>query len=155
MVKASTMNTLIDLATEKVDKAAIVLGHTIKAGTEAEQKLTLLLQYREDYVVRFEENRKAGFSTEDYQNFHNFIDKLDEAISGQQRIVQEAKERINEAKAAWKECERKRASFEILKKRSVMSEMKKMAKREQKEADEFNNNRKARQVRQERQKREA
>lgn len=146
MVKSSTMETLISLATEEVEKAAVALGHTIKAGAEAEQKLTLLLQYREDYIGRFQENRKTGLSARDYQNYHNFIDKLDEAISGQQKVVKAAQERIDAAKAVWQECEKKRASYETLQKRADMKEMKKANKREQKEADEFNS-RKARMAR--------
>ncbi len=145
MAKSSTMTTLIDLATDEVEKAAVVLGHTIRAGAQAEQKLTLLLQYREDYVVRFQENRKSGLSAMDYQNYHNFIDKLDEAISGQQQVVKEAQGRIDAAKAAWQECEKKRASYETLQKRAVLKEMKAASKREQKEVDEFNS-RKARMV---------
>ncbi|MDL2284147.1 flagellar export protein FliJ [Oxalobacter sp. OttesenSCG-928-P03] len=143
MVKSSTMETLISLATDEVEKAAVALGHAIRAGAEAEQRLTLLLQYREDYVVRFQENRKTGLSAMDYQNYHNFIDKLDEAISGQQKIVQQAQERIDGAKAVWQECERKRASYETLQKRAEVRKMKKELKQEQKEADEFNS-RKAR-----------
>jgi flagellar FliJ protein len=137
------MKTLISLATEEVEKAAVFLGHTIRAGAEAEQKLALLLQYREDYMGRFQENRKTGFSAMDYQNFHNFIDKLDEAISGQQKMVQAAQERIDTAKVAWQACERKRASYETLQKRAEIKEMKKAGRREQREADEFNS-RKAR-----------
>ncbi len=143
MVKSSTMETLIGLAAEEVEKAAVVLGHKIKAGAEAEQKLTLLLQYREDYVVRFQENRKTGLSARDYQNYHNFIDKLDEAISGQQKVVKQAQERIDNAKVAWQECEKKRASYETLQKRAEAKELKKESKREQKDADEFSS-RKAR-----------
>lgn len=81
----------------------------------------------------------------DYQNYHNFIDKLDEAISGQQQVVKEAQGRIDAAKAAWQECEKKRASYETLQKRAVLKEMKAASKREQKEVDEFNS-RKARMV---------
>ncbi len=145
MAKSSTMTTLINLATDEVEKAAVVLGHTIKAGAQAEQKLTLLLQYREDYVVRFQENRKSGLSAMDYQNYHNFIDKLDEAISGQQQVVKEAQGRIDAAKAAWQESEKKRSSYETLQKRAVIKEMKAANRREQKEMDEFNN-RKARMI---------
>lgn len=143
MIKSSTMETLIGLATDEVEKAAIVLGHTIRSGAEAEQKLTLLLQYREDYVGRFDEHRKTGLSVMDYRNYQGFIDKLDEAISGQQQVVKQAKERINAAKTAWQECEKKRASYETLQKRAEVVRIKKENKREQKEADEFNS-RKAR-----------
>lgn len=141
MTKSSTMETLINLAAEEVEKAAVMLGHTIKAGAEAEQKLSMLLQYREDYVVRFQENRKMGLSVADYRNYSLFIDKLDEAISGQQQVVREAQGRIDAAKAAWQDCEKKRASYEILQERALEKERKKAARREQKESDEFNSRR--------------
>lgn len=137
MVKSSTMETLINLAAEEVERAAVVLGHTVTAGAQAEQKLALLVQYREDYVVRFEENRQAGLSVLGYKNYQFFIDKLDAAIDGQRQLVKQAQERIEEAKAAWQACERKRASYEILQTRAQMQAMKKESRREQKEADEF------------------
>jgi len=143
MINPSTLETLINLAAEAVEKAAVVLGRTMKAGAEAEQRLALLLQYRDDYVGRFQQSREAGLSVLDYRNYQNFIYKLDEAIIGQQEIVRQAQERIDEARAAWQECEKKRASYETLQTREKMRQIKKENKREQKEADEFNS-RKAR-----------
>ena len=143
MINPSTLETLIGLAAKEVEKAAVVLGHTMRACAETEQRLALLIQYREDYVERFQQNRKAGLSVLDYRNYLNFIDKLDEAITAQQQIVTQAKERVEEARAVWQECEKKKSSYETLQERERIRQIKKENRREQKEADEFNS-RKAR-----------
>ncbi|MDR1311446.1 MAG: flagellar export protein FliJ [Burkholderiaceae bacterium] len=143
MVDLPTMETLITLAANEVEKAAVRLGHMIRAGTDAEQKLTLLIQYREDYESRFSASRAGGVSVQDYRNFQLFMERLDEAINEQERVVAQAKQDIDLARKAWQECERKRASYDTLASREKLVRFRKELKREQKETDEFAN-RKAR-----------
>lgn len=57
------------------------------------KKLTLLLQYRDDYTARLQDNQAQGLSIEGYRNFQVFLDKLEQAIAGQQQIVQESNRR--------------------------------------------------------------
>lgn len=135
----STMNTLIELATEEVSEAAVRLGHAVKAATEAEEKLTLLMQYQDDYAARFQADREAGMTAKDYRNYTNFIEKLDQAIKGQQMVVQDARRQTERKKAEWQECERKRASYETLATRTKKAIQKKEDRKEQKETDEFAN----------------
>ena len=137
MTKPSTMEMLIDLATTEVDKAAVRLGHSIRFADEAEQKLVLLSQYREDYSARFQENRASGLTAMDYRNFQHFLDKLDQAIVGQQQLVRDAQKRIDEDRSLWQASERKRASFNTLATRAQKTIQKKENKIEQKQMDEF------------------
>src|SRR6478609_5948169 len=115
MANNSALDTLIELATNASDDAAKRLGHAVRANGDAEQKLAMLTQYREDYVLRFQGRMSsAGVTAAGYRNFQSFLDKLDEAIKGQQRVVQDAERRVGMERTAWQGCERKRLSYDIL-----------------------------------------
>lgn len=137
MATNPALETLIELATNQTDEAAKRLGRAIRACEDTEQKLALLLQYREDYESRFKTGLANGISAAGYRNFQLFLDKLDTAIAGQQQIVQDAKRRIIDERGAWQSCERKRMSFDTLATRAQQVEQRKENKRDQKLMDEF------------------
>lgn len=137
MSKSSTLDTLIELATDEAGKAAVQLGHSIRHATDAEQKLTMLVQYRDEYDARFQQNLKIGLSAGDYRNYQHFIDKLDQAIADQQQIVQMARNRIDQDRSSWQSSEKKRASFDTLATRAQKAAQKKESRIEQKEMDEY------------------
>lgn len=137
MAKSSALDTLIDLATKETDEAAKRLGRAVRVSEEAEQKLQLLLQYRDDYVARFQSSLQAGLSIAGHRNFQLFLDKLEEAIRGQERIIQDAQRRVDAERGAWQNSERKRMSFDTLATRAEKSYQLKETRREQKQTDEF------------------
>ena len=136
MADISALNTLIELATTKVDDAAARLGRAVRAVEEAEQKLALLSGYRDDYASRFQVTMASGFTPMAYRNFQGFMDKLDQAISGQQQVVRDAEWRVEQERKAWRESERKRISYDALCGRARKAEDLKVARREQKQTDE-------------------
>src|SRR5690349_5463950 len=104
----SPLDTLIELATKESEDAAQNLGAAIRTTEEAQEKLTLLLQYRDDYTARAQSGCIAGINAMEYRNFQAFLTKLDSAVAGQQAIVLSAQNRIAERRITWQECERKR-----------------------------------------------
>jgi flagellar protein FliJ len=131
------LETLIELATSQTDEAAKRLGLAIRACEDTEQKLTMLLQYREEYEARFQASLLSGLSAAGYRNFQLFLDKLDTAIAGQQKIVDDAKLRIVSERGQWQSCERKRMSYDTLATRMQKVEERKANKLDQKLMDEF------------------
>ncbi|HYD95699.1 MAG TPA: flagellar export protein FliJ [Noviherbaspirillum sp.] len=131
------LETLIELATTQTDEAAKRLGLAIRACEDTEQKLAMLLQYRDEYEARFRTGLSSGISMAGYRNFQLFMEKLDTAIAGQQRIVEDAKQRIVDERSAWQACERKRMSYGTLATRAQKVEERKANKRDQKLMDEF------------------
>ncbi|GAA4015117.1 flagellar export protein FliJ [Actimicrobium antarcticum] len=136
MAISSAIDTLIELAVKDTDEAAKRLGLAIRACEEVQQKLTLLMQYRDDYATRFQHSLSVGLSPSGYRNFQLFIDKLDGAIASQELVLLDAKRRIEEARSAWQENERKRMSYGTLASRALKAEQAKEAKRDQKAMDE-------------------
>jgi flagellar protein FliJ len=131
------LETLIELATSQTDEAAKRLGLAVRACEDTEQKLTMLLQYREEYEARFQASLLTGVTAAGYRNFQLFLDKLDTAIAGQQKIVNDAKRRIVDERSQWQSCERKRMSYDTLATRMLKAEERKANKLDQKLMDEF------------------
>jgi flagellar protein FliJ len=136
MNQPSALHTLIELAVTETDEAAKRLGQAIRAGEEAEKKLALLLQYRDDYAARFQANLTTGLTAQGYRNFQLFLEKLDSAISGQQQVVATAGIRIEKERGAWQAGERKRMSFNTLATRAEKDALRNENRRDQKATDE-------------------
>ena len=106
------------------------------AAADADQKLALLLQYRDEYGERFNQSLRQGLSPAGYQNFRNFIDKLDAAIAGQQQAVQQAKHSVERERGQWQASEKKRMSYDTLATRAQKQADLREQKRDQKQMDE-------------------
>ena len=136
MAKQSALDTLIELAQRDTDDAAKRLGVALKAVDEAEQKLTMLLGFRDDYGVKLEAAQIAGITPMAYRNFIAFIDKLEVAISGQREVVKIAQNRSANEKKIWQAAERKRLSYRTLSERAAVETLRVANKLDQKQMDE-------------------
>ena len=136
MANPSALETLIELAQRASDDAAKRLGAALKGVEEAEQKLQMLLGYRDDYAQRLDQAQMAGITPFAYANFVAFVGKLDNAINGQQEVLKHAKYKSELEKTAWQESERKRLSYRTLNDRAAAEALKIENKRDQKMMDD-------------------
>lgn len=132
----SPLATLIELTEKDVDEAAKLLGIAIRHHGETEQQLVLLEQYRGDYIERMQHQLTQGLNVKQYMNFQAFIGKLDAAIDGQKKIIQDAQYRVELARNRWQEHEKKRLSYNTLNDRAQHQAHKTELKRDQKQTDE-------------------
>jgi flagellar FliJ protein len=136
MANPSALDTLIELAQRDSDDAAKRLGVALKSAEEAEQKLQMLLGYRQDYADRLDQAQMNGITPFAYANFVAFVGKLDNAINGQQEVLKHAKYKSELEKATWQESERKRLSYRTLNDRAAAEALKIENKRDQKMMDD-------------------
>ncbi len=136
MATNTALLTLIELAEKQTDEAAKALGKALRQHQESEQQLGLLEQYRQDYALRFQQSAARGLSPGQYRNFVGFLNKLDEAILGQQNIVKDHEYRASLARSEWQQQEKKRLSYNTLQSRAEQVQLQKENKREQKQTDE-------------------
>ena len=136
MAKQSALDTLIVLAQRDTDDAAKRLGVALKAVDDAEQKLTMLLGFRDDYGIKLEAAQVAGITPMAYRNFVAFIDKLEIAINGQREVVKIAQNRSVNEKTIWQAAERKRLSYRTLSERAAVEALRLENKLDQKQMDE-------------------
>lgn len=136
MAKQSALTTLIELAERDADDAAKRVGAANQAVEEAQQKLEMLLGYRDEYARKLEAAQVAGITPQAYHNFVAFIVKLDNAVNGQHEVVKHAQFKSTQEKAAWQLVERKRLSYRTLNERALAQALHLENKRDQKAMDE-------------------
>ncbi len=137
MAASSALATLIELATQAAADAARRLGETIRQHEEAAQKLELLTRYRDDYALRGQADMAGGMSIAQFNNFQQFMARLDQAIAGQRQVVSAASQRADQARGTWMQCEQKKLSYATLNERAARSEIERANRREQKQNDEY------------------
>ncbi|MCX7166877.1 MAG: flagellar export protein FliJ [Rhodocyclales bacterium] len=71
---------LLDLSHLRLDEAARELGKLIAGEQEASQRLSLLVQYREEYHARFLAAAKNGIGPGEWSNYTRFFARIDDAI---------------------------------------------------------------------------
>lgn len=136
MNKPFTLQPLMDLAQHQNDAATRKLGLLNKQQQDAQGKLETLQQYRRDYQERMAESVQNGMGPAELRNFQMFINKLDDAIVQQSRVVQQSMASTQLGRGEFETTQRKLKSFGTLQKRHVETQDKIAAKQEQKAMDE-------------------
>lgn len=137
MASSNVLGMLKGIATKEVDEATEALAKAMKLANEAQAKQDMLNEYRLDYVKNLNKILEAGMGAEAYQNFQNFFGKLDQAIAGQQEVVELANQQVKVQKQLWQESQRKKLSYEVLSDRTDKRVLKVEQKKDQKMMDEF------------------
>ncbi len=134
---SNVLGMLKGIASKEVDEATEALAKAMKLANEAQTKQEMLNEYRMDYVKNLNKILEAGMGAEAYQNFQNFFGKLDQAIAGQQEVVELANQQVKVQKQLWQESQRKKLSYEVLSDRTEKRVLKVEQKKDQKMMDEF------------------
>ncbi|MGP1675543.1 MAG: flagellar export protein FliJ [Burkholderiales bacterium] len=137
MSKPFPLQTLLDLAQEGSDAAAVQLGVVNGHDRDMQQRLQLLLEYRGEYTARLANLTQTGTHSIGWRNFREFIDKIDVAIEQQRELVAAAKREVETGKIHWHKQQRRLKSFDTLSQRHRSAERKREARQEQKEQDDF------------------
>lgn len=136
MTKPFALQPLLDLAQHQKDSAILKLGQLNQLQHSAQQKLDMLLGYRKDYQERLQQATQNGMGPAEFRNFQQFINKLDEAISQQQKQVEQSKASTQRGRSEFDTTQRKLKSFDTLQQRHLEQEKQIAAKGEQKILDE-------------------
>lgn len=136
MTKPFSLQPLMKLAQHQNDSATRRLGQLNRQQRSAEQNLDTLMEYRKDYQTRLQEAAQSGMSPADLRNFQQFIDKLDEAISQQLKLVEQSKASTQAGRSEFDITQRKLKSFDMLQQRHIDEQKKATGRAEQKTLDE-------------------
>jgi len=136
MTKPFSLQPLMKLAQHQNDSAARKLGQLNRQQQGAQQNLDTLLEYRKDYQTRLQEATQNGMSQADLRNFQQFIDKLDEAISQQIKLVEQSEVLTQTGRNEFNATRRKLKSFDTLQQRHIEEQKKVAEKSQQKTLDE-------------------
>jgi flagellar FliJ protein len=136
MTKPFTLQPLLNLAQHQKDSATHKLGQLNQQQHSAQSKLEMLQQYRKDYQARLQESTQNGINPTELRNFQEFINKLDEAISQQLKLVGQSKVSTQVGRGEFDSAQRKLKSFDTLQQRHVETQKKVAEKSEQTALDE-------------------
>ena len=136
MANPSVIETLIELTTQQSEEAAKRLGQATRQSEQAQEKLDLLQQYRQEYVDQLQAQMSNGLSVAGHANFLRFIQGLDRAISQQDAAVLQSKYLVERERDSWREHERKRLSYGTLVQRAQQEALLRANRQDQKQTDE-------------------
>ncbi|MEL6215083.1 MAG: flagellar export protein FliJ [Pseudomonadota bacterium] len=86
------------VAQQREQQAATALADSVATLREAELTHAQLVQYRSGYIRPGQASR---IDTRRWQDYHEFLDKLDQAVSAQQAIIEDQQLRVNAARSRW------------------------------------------------------
>ena len=80
MENSSPLITLCSLAQKALDQATNHLGQIRQSHTQAEEQLTMLLNYQREYRDKLNNTMTGGIAANTWQNYQQFIGTLEVAI---------------------------------------------------------------------------
>lgn len=137
MTKKFTLQPLLELMRDRTDEATRRLGQLVAAEQSARSKLQLLMDYRAEYVQRFQEAQAQGLTLQAWQNYQVFLNKIDEAISQQTKQVEASAEKTAQGQQHWKTQNTKLKAIDTLSIRHDKKLQQQETRQEQKLLDEF------------------
>ena len=126
-----------ELAQKDSDTAATRLGFLNAEVAKADQKLQMLIDYREDYRQRFRNTLNTDVHSAGWKNFQQFLVKLEEAIEQQRGACAIARQAVLGGQRDWQSKQVKVKAFDSLEQRHHLQVEARMKKIEQRATDEF------------------
>lgn len=126
-----------DLAQQQSDTAATRLGVLNAESAKAEQKLNMLLEYREEYRERFRSTMHQDVHSAGFKNFQQFLEKLDEAIEQQRHTFLATRQAVLNGQREWQSKQIKVKAYDTLAVRHESVQSERMKRIDQHVTDEF------------------
>ena len=137
MAQKFALNRLLEIAETTAEKAAASLGALNRQLQQHEEKLLLLFKYRDEYQERLRQAAGTGLDGAGLRNFHEFLERLEQAILQQHAQVVDARTRMECGRNDWQLKQRKSKAFGTLSERFDTAIRRDQATREQKLQDDF------------------
>jgi flagellar protein FliJ len=134
--KKFPLQVLHDLAQNRSDEATRQLGSVMSEEQAMQNKLNLLLKYRDDYQEKFRAAIKHGMDRAGWRNYQDFLDKLEAAIEQQRAALALSQQATAVAKEQWRERQSRLKAFGALSEQHQKREQKHADQIEQREQDE-------------------
>ena len=137
MAKAFSLQPLLELMQTRSDEATRRLGQLIAAEQDAKSRLQMLEQYRAEYAEKLNLAITNGLTPLVLRNYQDFLGRIEEAITQQNRIVSQSASNAATGKQQWQEQNKRLKAIDTLSVRHDARERIVDGKREQKALDEY------------------
>ena len=133
----SVIQLLIDLADQKAKAASIALASALKNVQSTKDKSNTLHQFANQYEDNLGQKALKGMSISEYRNTRQFINNIEKIAVQQSAYIQLAQDVVAQRQADFREIEKKRLTYEILKKKQIKLSVARANQIEQTNADEL------------------
>ena len=89
-------------AQKEVEDAAIRLGTMRRAQQQADEQLNMLLNYRDEYRNKLNDNMSTGIASSRWTNYHQFIQTLEKAIEQHRHQLAQCNQKVEQALDVWR-----------------------------------------------------
>lgn len=137
MAKPFSLQAVLEIMQERTDAATRQLARLIAAERDAQSRLDMLRQYRDDYAERFRAAAQGGLGPREWRNYQEFLGRLDEAISQQTAAVAATQRHTAAGQAHWQEQRTRLKAIDTLSIRHRQQAQAAENRQEQKFSDEF------------------
>jgi flagellar FliJ protein len=137
MKNAFRLQVVQDLAQQQSDSAATRLGKLNAEAAMAEQKLNMLLEYREDYRARFRGAMNQDVHSAGWKNLQQFLVKLDEAVEQQRAAWEATRQAVLRGQREWQAKQIQVKAYDTLAQRHHAVQVERVKKLDQFTTDEF------------------
>jgi len=122
---------------EKEDKLQALFIQAQQFANNQQAKYDGLANYRTDYIRQSQQRGMQGVQSRQFNQYLNFITKLDQALEQQNMQVQQAKKVAETRRVNWILMQRKRKAIDLLIEKELEKIAIKAQKQEQKMLDEI------------------
>lgn len=130
------LQTLLDLSQLRLEESARRLGELIAGEQEASKRLSLLIEYRDEYQGRFLAAAKDGLAQDRWRNYQAFLGKLEAAIGQAEQVVAQTRARTEAGQREWVDKRGDVKTYDTLSERHVAKQRYQEQRQEQKLQDE-------------------
>lgn len=137
MKTANAIDTLRDLAEQDLERAAIYLGDMRRGQHAANEQLTMLLDYQDEYRNKLNDDMSSGIASTRWTNYHQFIQTLEKAIEQHRQQLAQWNEKVDSALGSWREKKQRLQAWQTLQDRQSAAALLAENRLDQKKMDEF------------------
>ncbi|MEZ7209536.1 flagella biosynthesis chaperone FliJ [Pantoea ananatis] len=137
MKTANAIDTLRDLAEQDLERAAVLLGDMRRGQQAANEQLSMLLDYQDEYRNKLNSDMSSGIASNRWTNYHQFIQTLEKAIEQHRSQLQQWNQRLEQALVNWREKQQRLNAYQTLIIRAEENALRQENRLDQKRMDEF------------------
>ena len=137
MAEHGALATLKDLAEKEVDDAALLLGEMRRGFQQAEEQLTMLLDYQNEYRSNLNNDMSQGIASNRWINYQQFIQTLEKAVEQHRQQLTQWTQKVVVALNSWREKKQRLQAWQTLQDRQNAAALLAENRLDQKKMDEF------------------
>ncbi len=137
MTPSGPLDTLIELAREGRDKAALGLAQARQGEQQSVTQVETLRRYRQEYAERLQRAMQEGIDPAAMHNYQHFLRSLDDAMGRAQQALAQQRQQVERSQQHWQGEQRKLSSYDTLASRRAEQAQRVVQRQELRHDDEL------------------